>query len=362
MPQQTPLNSAHRSAGAKMIDFGGWDLPISYGSQLEEHHEVRTGAGMFDVSHMTAIDVQGARAREFLSRLLANNVARIARPGQALYSCMLNAQGGVVDDLIAYGIEDNEFRLVVNAATTQKDLDWIEAVAEGMNLGIRSRRDLAMLAVQGPQARDRVLEVLPDAVRAQAASLPRFFAMRHGDDFIARTGYTGEDGFEVSVPDEQVETLWGRLLDAGVRPCGLGARDTLRLEAGMHLYGQDIDENTSPLEAGLAWTVDLASGREFIGRDALEQQLRDGLRQRFTGVLLEGRGVLRPGQQLVTGRGNGILTSGSFSPTLQRAIGLARVPVDVQGGVQVDMRGKLLELRLVKPPFVRLGTPRIEGF
>lgn len=355
MPRKTHLHKAHLSAAAKMVDFGGWEMPIAYGSQLEEHHAVRTAAGMFDVSHMTAVDLTGPGTRAFLSRLLANDVAKLQEPGKALYSCMLNERGGVIDDLITYFLAEDHFRVVVNAATTEKDLAWIEEQAAGDRVDIMPRRDLAMIAVQGPGARQTVMGVLGEGDADRAAELKPFFAAQLGELFIARTGYTGEDGFELTLPGAAAPAFWGRLLEAGVVPCGLGARDTLRLEAGMNLYGQDMDETVTPLEAGLGWTVAMKDEREFIGRRALEQQKADGVPWKFAGFILEGRGVLRAGQKIVTDAGEGGLTSGTFSPTLQRAIGMGRVPPQASGDCQVEIRGKLLEARMVRPPFVRNG-------
>ena len=355
MARKTTLHSAHIAAGAKMVDFGGWDMPINYGSQIEEHHQVRGDAGMFDVSHMSAVDVEGERSREFLSFLLANDVAKLRESGKALYSCMLNEQGGVIDDLIVYYLDETRFRLVINAATTDKDLAWIKRQAGPFDLGIAPRRDLAMIAVQGPAARDKVLGLIPAEDAATAGALKPFFAAALGDLFVARTGYTGEDGFEISLPAEAAEAFWDRLLAAGVRPCGLGARDTLRLEAGMNLYGQDMDEETTPLEAGLGWTVAMKDDRAFIGREALEAQKAKGVPWKFTGFILEGRGVLRAGQRIETSAGDGLITSGTYSPTLQKAIAMGRIPSSAEGSCQVDMRGRLLDLRMVRPPFVRNG-------
>ena len=356
MARKTTLYSAHIAAGAKMVDFGGWDMPINYGSQIEEHHQVRGEAGMFDVSHMSAVDVEGERSRQFLSFLLANDVAKLRESGKALYSCMLNKQGGVIDDLIVYCLDETRFRLVINAATTDKDLAWIKRQAGPFDLGIAPRRDLAMIAVQGPAARDKVLGLMPAEDAAMAGALKPFFAVQVGELFIARTGYTGEDGFEITLPGAQAHAFWDRLLEAGVRPCGLGARDTLRLEAGMNLYGQDMDEDTTPLEAGLGWTVAMKDDRKFIGREALEAQNAVGVPWKFAGFILEGRGVLRAGQRVVTNAGDGVITSGTYSPTLQKAIGMGRIPAGAVDTCQVDMRGKLLELRTVKPPFVRNGA------
>ncbi len=343
--------------GAKIVDFSGWDMPIHYGSQLEEHHAVRREAGMFDVSHMLPVDVTGAGAREYLRALLANDVDRLGYPGKALYSCMLKPDGGVVDDLIVYGFGAEDYRVVVNAGTADKDLSWMRGQAQqlrGTNVSITARRDLAMVAVQGPQARERFWQAVPSA-RQATETLKTFSAARVDDLFIARTGYTGEDGFEVMGSEERIQRLWDALLAAGVRPCGLGARDTLRLEAGMNLYGQDMDEAVSPLDAGLAWTVDLRDpARVFVGRQALES---DGSRAAFLGLVLLDKGVLRAHQKISTPAGAGETTSGSFSPTLGQSIALARLPLSTNPGdtVQVQIRDKLLNARVVRPPFVRNG-------
>ncbi len=360
MTQKTPLHARHLELGARLVDFGGWDMPLQYGSQLEEHHAVRRDAGMFDVSHMRAVDVEGARAHEFLRALLANDVARLVAPGKALYSCMLNDAGGVVDDLIVYFREPGRYRLVVNAGTADKDLAWIGARAAGFGLGLRPRTDLAMIAVQGPNARAKAAGLLPAGDAARALALEAFFGvtlgMLGGEVFVARTGYTGEDGFEIMLPAEHAVSLWNRLLDAGVRPCGLGARDTLRLEAGMNLYGNDMDETTTPLESGLAWTVVLDAGRDFLGRGALEAQRAAGVPRKLVGLLLEDKGVLRSHQKVYPGTGGvGETTSGSYSPTLERSIALARVPASAGSDVEVDIRGKRLRARVVRPPFVRHG-------
>jgi len=356
MAKRTPLYDAHIEAGARMVDFGGWDLPINYGSQIEEHHQVRRDAGMFDVSHMTVVDLSGSDVRDYLSRLLANDVSRAQAPGKALYSCMLNGDGGVVDDLITYHLGAEEYRLVVNAATRDKDLAWLQRQSEGFDVGIEERADLALIAVQGPRAREIVLGQLEPGDAAKAEALVPFSATRLGSLFMARTGYTGEDGFEIAMPGDEAVSCWKQLLQAGVHPCGLGARDTLRLEAGMNLYGQDMDESITPLECGLAWTVALQDDRAFVGREALERQLEDGLTRRQVGLVLEGKGILRHGHRIVTEFGEGVVTSGSFSPTLEHAIALARVPAGAMERVQVDIRGKLVEARVVKPPFARQGA------
>jgi len=359
--RRTPLYDQHVAAGARIVDFGGWDMPVGYGSQIEEHHAVRRDAGMFDVSHMCTVDLRGAGVRALLLRLLANDVGRLTIPGKALYSCMLRPDGGVIDDLIVYFLDERWFRLVVNAGTAEKDLAWIRERASVLGVAVVPRRDLAMIAVQGPQARAKAAALLPDACGAPAAALGNFFGLPCDEWFVARTGYTGEDGFEIMLPAESAPELWNALLAAGVRPCGLGARDTLRLEAGMNLYGNDMDETVSPFESGLAWTVALEATRDFIGKAALEAQRAAGPARKLVGLLLLERGVLRSHQRVVAvGAGEGEVTSGTYSPTLERSIGLARVPRATGDRVNVEIRGRLLPARIVKPPFVRNGRIRIE--
>jgi aminomethyltransferase len=362
MGSKTPLYEKHVEAGARMVDFGGWDMPLHYGSQKDEHHAVRTNAGVFDVSHMTIVDLEGARVREFLRELLANDVARLKDPGKALYSCMLNQAGGVIDDLIVYFMHDGWFRMVVNAATREKDLLWIREHAARYDVDVSERAELAMIAVQGPHARDLAASCVDTEWREQALALKLFSGMEAGDLFVARTGYTGEDGWEILLPAARAPATWDCLLAAGVVPCGLGARDTLRLEAAMNLYGSDMDETISPLEAGLGWTVAWEpSDREFIGRGPLETLRGDASRRRFVGLLLEDKGVLRNHQRVVVeGLGDGEITSGGFSPTIGRSIALARVPAGDYDSAHVEVRGKLLNVRIVKTPFVRNGQIRIE--
>ncbi|MGH8124636.1 MAG: glycine cleavage system aminomethyltransferase GcvT [Rhodanobacteraceae bacterium] len=360
MTKQTILNATHRAAGAKMVDFGGWDMPLHYGSQIGEHHAVRHGAGMFDVSHMTVVDLRGAHCRGFLRHLLANDIGKLKKPGKALYSCMLNERGGVIDDLITYFLADDFFRMVVNAATHDKDLAWIRKQAQAFGVSVDERNDLAMIAVQGPQARGKVLGLIDPADQQRVEKLGKFVAAEaHGPGgmplFVARTGYTGEDGFEIMVPDSHAVALWDALAAAGVHPAGLGARDTLRLEAGMNLYGQDMDEDITPWEAGLAWTVSMDEGRDFIGRTALEKQKARGVPRELIGVVLDDKGVLRHGQRVATGKGDGAILSGIFSPTLGKAIGFARVPAGARENLRVDIRARELALRQVEYPFVRDG-------
>jgi len=352
----TALNAAHRALGARMVDFGGWDMPVNYGSQIEEHRAVRRDAGMFDVSHMLTVDLHGTGVHGFLQRVLANNVGKLQSAGRALYSCMLNEAGGVIDDLIAYSCAGPDYRLVLNAGRVGADLAWLESQRQRFDatVELRPRRDLAMIAVQGPKARERVWQALPEARAATEAMRP-FHAAQLGALMLSRTGYTGEDGFEIMLPAARAEALWQRLGACGVKSCGLGARDTLRLEAGMNLWGQDMDESVSPLDAGLAWTVELAGARDFVGKPALLAHPQS--RQLVGLVLADNAGVLRSHQKVATPAGEGEITSGTFSPTLERSIALARIPLGVKAGalVQVCVRDKQLAAKVVQPPFVRNG-------
>ena len=366
--KQTPLYRIHVAAGARMVDFGGWDMPVNYGSQLEEHHAVRRDAGMFDVSHMRVVDLEGGgprgQAREFLRHILANNIDKLQTSGKALYSCLLKHDGTVIDDLIVYFLGEDGFRLVVNASAAEKDIAWLrrEIAANAPTLTLTPRTDLAIIAVQGPNARTKVWAALPESATGTVALQP-FNAARVptslGEAFIARTGYTGEDGFEIMISAERAPELWRALLAVGVRPAGLGARDTLRLEAGMNLYGQDMDETVSPLESGLAWTVDMKGERDFVGKAALAAKAP--AREQVGLVLLGQGGVLRAHQIVHTPRGDGEVTSGTFSPTLHQSIALARLPKGVAAGetVQVVVRDRELAARIVRPPFVRNGKALI---
>ncbi len=356
MGLRTALYEQHVAAAAKIVDFAGWDMPLHYGSQVHEHHAVRREKGMFDVSHMTVVDLSGERSKDYLACLLANSVTRLAEPGEALYSCMLNQQGGVIDDLIVYYRAPRSFRMVVNAATRDKDLAWLRDHALDFGVEVTERDDLAMIAVQGPEARQAVHAVLAPPLAAQAEGLARFSAAEQGDWFVARTGYTGEDGYELVLPSEAASGLWQALLEQGVAPTGLGARDTLRLEAGMNLYGSDMDERTTPLESNLGWTVAWQpADRQFIGREALETQKAEGVKQRLVGLVLEAKGVLRDHQRVFSAAGEGEITSGSFSPTLGCSIALARLPAAAHDRVEADIRGRRIPARVVKPPFVRNG-------
>ena len=360
MGQRTPLYDLHLALGAKMVDFGGWDMPLHYGSQVEEHHEVRRDCGVFDVSHMTVIDVIGDQAKEWLQHLLANDVDRLNTPGRALYSAMLNEQGGVVDDMIVY-LMPAGYRLVVNAATREQDLAWMLAQAQGYAVQLLERPELALLAIQGPQARHKVAELVSQARGQLIQQLKPFEGQSCGDWFIARTGYTGEDGLEILLPADQAPAFFNDLVGAGISPIGLGARDTLRLEAGMNLYGQDIHLSVSPLSANMAWTIAWEpQSRQFIGRVALEAEKAGGVPLKLVGLVLEERGVLRAHQVVrIAGIGEGEITSGSFSPTLSKSIALARVPTATADRAEVEIRGKWYPVRVVKPTFVRLGKALI---
>ena len=356
MGKKTPLYQSHLDASAKMVDFAGWDMPIHYGSQIDEHKIVRSDAGMFDVSHMTVVDVTGDDARAYLQYLLSNDIAKLKTQGKALYSCMLNSNGGVVDDLIVYYLNDNFYRVIINSATRDKDIAWLNTqTANFQNLTLSERDDVAMIAVQGPNAREKALTLFANDQRPPLESLGRFMAAEVGEYFVGRTGYTGEDGFEVLMPVNQAASCWQQLLDAGVKPCGLGARDTLRLEAGMSLYGTDMDETTSPLISGLGWTLAMSDERNFIGKQALQAEQKTGVNQQLVGLVLKHKGVLRNHLKVSTVNGGGEITSGSYSPTLGKSIALARIPSGVTGEVEVEIRNKLLKADIVKIPFVRQG-------
>jgi aminomethyltransferase len=360
MGQRTPLYDLHLALGAKLVDFGGWDMPLHYGSQVEEHHQVRRDCGVFDVSHMTVIDIAGPQAKSWLQRLLANDVNRLREAGQALYSTMLEPEGGIIDDMIVY-LTPSGYRLVVNAATRDKDLAWMHAQAVEFDVHVHERTDLAMLAIQGPKARARLAEVLDQAQAQVVQALKPFEARAEGDWYIARTGYTGEDGVEIILPALQAPAFFNDLVGAGIAPIGLGARDTLRLEAGMNLYGQDMDEANSPLASNLAWSVCWEpQSRDFIGRAALEAERRAGVGRKLVGLVLEERGVLRAHQVVrISEIGEGEITSGSFSPTLSKSIALARVPMATADRAEVEIRGKWYPVRVVKPTFVRHGKTLI---
>lgn len=353
----TPFYQCHLDSGGKIVDFGGWALPVNYGSQIKEHEAVRTDVGMFDVSHMVITDVHGAEAKSFLRHLISNDVEKLEKHGvgKALYTALLNNEAGVIDDLIVY-LTPFGYRIVSNAATESKDLAWIKQVASGFQVSLFSRRDLAMLAVQGPNAIQKVSEAHPN-VAEQLSGLKPFSSVENNGYFYARTGYTGENGLEIMFPKEEAKILWLTLLDHGVVPCGLGARDTLRLEAGMNLYGHEMDESVTPVECTMDWVVDLSDqNRDFIGKVAyqLAKISADSMVQ--VGLLMQGRGILRDGQTLeLNGENVGIITSGTFSPTMKQSIGIARVRKGTDGVIDVVIRDKKESVKVVKLPFVRNG-------
>lgn len=367
--KKTILHAAHVKLNAKLVDFGGWEMPVNYGSQIEEHNYTRNACSIFDVSHMAAVDISGQDAFSFLQKVVANDVAKLKTNGQALYGCLLNHAGGIIDDLIVYR-QDQNFRIVINAGTAENDLKWLrEQACKFSDLQIIPRRSdlsdskipLGMIAVQGPLAKEVLSKTFPE-VQLAANSLKPFhsqtFNLEFGELMVARTGYTGEDGFEILIPENKAEEFWFALIEQGAKPAGLGARDTLRLEAGMNLYGQDMTDTVSPLDAGLSWTIDLSTERDFIGRQSLQ---KIGQRHDFVGLVLLDKGVLRSHQIVKTTLGDGEITSGTFSPTLQQSIALARVPkgITIDTLVEVIIRDKPLQARVVKPCFVRKGQKLI---
>lgn len=370
MGNKTPLYEQHQQSGAKLVDFGGWDMPIHYGSQLEEHKIVRQTAGAFDVSHMTVIDIDGKESRAFLRNLLANDVNKLTKPGKkaginkALYTAMLNPQGKILDDLIVYQ-RDGSYRLVTNCATREKDLKWIREQAQPFDCRVQEQPDLAIIAVQGPDAIRLAKSVLPAEDGEFIDGLGSFESLSRGDLFIATTGYTGERGLEFILPSEAAPEFWKDLLKAGVSPIGLGARDTLRLEAGMNLYGSDMDESVTPLESNMGWTLAFSDDRDFVGKGSLCKQLDGGVTQSLIGLIMTDKGVLRSGYPVFLGDSPvGNITSGIFSPTLGHSIALARVRLSEAGvaeinssdkTLQVEIRNKLCKVEIVRPPFVRNG-------
>jgi aminomethyltransferase len=355
--KKTPLHSQHLEAGAKIVDFAGWDMPLHYGSQLQEHHIVRQDAGVFDVSHMAIVDIEGSNSDAFLRFVLANDVAKLTKNGKALYTCMLNEKGGIIDDLVVYKLTEQTYRLVLNAGTRDKDLAWLHSQNSHFQIKITERHDLAMLAVQGPEALEKIKKVLTEKQSEVVAQLTPFTSIEVEGLFFARTGYTGEDGLEIQISKDHIVSLWKELLTGDIKPCGLGARDTLRLEAGLNLYGLDMDESTSPLSSNLSWTVAFdPQDRLFIGRKALEEEKKRGVAQKLVGIVLETPGVLRSHQKiLIPNNGEGEITSGIFSPTLGHAIAFARIPNYPVENCEVELRNKRVNVRVVAPPFVRKG-------
>lgn len=355
--KKTALYAEHLKQGGLMVDFAGWAMPLHYGSQIEEHHFVRNESGMFDVSHMGIIEIQGPDSLPFLRYVLANNIDKLKSPGRAFYTCMLNEKGGIIDDLIVYYFSPDHCRLVVNAATTEKDLSWLLKQAASFQVQVNQLKNYAILAVQGPDALEKIKQALP-LYQDNIEALGFFHFFQKDDMLIARTGYTGEQGVEIILSENKIKLLWETLLALGVHPIGLGARDTLRLEAGLNLYGQDMDEEQSPWVSNLMWSVALSpETRHFIGREALLQQKTQGIEYKLIGLQLLEKGVLRHDQTIYSGNECvGKITSGSFSPTLKRAIALARVKVTVHNGCLVRVRDKLLKAEMIDTPFVRSKT------
>ncbi len=359
MSKQTALFDAHKEHSGKMVSFAGYELPLHYGSQISEHHTVRQSAGMFDVSHMTIIDIEGESTINWLRHLLTNDVAKLT-DGRALYTCMCREDGGVLDDLIVYRLAADRFRLVVNAATREKDLAWMQG-HKPPGVEMNELVEASLIAVQGPDAVKLAAQALREVGQPMdIESLSRFSAVEAGDWFAGRTGYTGEDGVEIALPNAQAVALWQALIAQEVGPVGLGARDTLRLEAGLCLYGQDLDEDHSPAESGIASTIDILDpDRDFIGRETLEDHKMFGGRYSQIGIVLDGRGVLRHGQNVErVGRKIGTVTSGSFSPTREVSIALARVDKTFQGGCDVNIRDRLVGAHIASVPFVPHGQAR----
>ncbi len=362
--KQTPLNSAHRQLGARMVDFGGWDMPVQYpAGTIEEHLRTRNHAGLFDVSHMGEVDVRGADAIAFVNRITSNDVSKLV-DGQAQYSALTTPQGTVIDDLLVYRLKADHLLLVVNASTTEKDWEWIKSHHSSESVELKNvSADYCQLALQGPDAQ-AILQKLTDVPLAEI----KYYHFTPGrvdgiDGIVSRTGYTGEDGFEVYAPADRAEQLWNKILDAGdsgspigVLPCGLAARNTLRLEAGMALYGNDIDDTTTLLEANLGWICKLDKG-DFTGREALAQQKQEGVKRKLVGFEVTERGIARDHQDvIINGERVGQVTSGSPAPFLKKNIGLAYVPVEfanVGQQIQVDVRGKLVGAQIVKTPFYK---------
>jgi glycine cleavage system T protein (aminomethyltransferase) len=362
--KRTPLNSVHRQMGGRMVDFGGWDMPVQYPSgTIEEHLRTRTHAGLFDVSHMGEIDVKGTDAIAFVNRLTSNDVTKLV-DGQAQYSALTTPQGTVIDDLLVYRLAADHLLLVVNASTTDKDWEWIKSNHSGESVELKNvSAEYCQLALQGPDAQS-ILQTLTDVPLSDI----KYYHFTHGNvdgvgSIVSRTGYTGEDGFEVYAPADRAEQLWNKILEAGktdtptgVLPCGLAARNTLRLEAGMALYGNDIDETTTLLEANLGWICKLDKG-DFVGREPLARQKQEGVKRKLVGFEVTERGIARDHQEVVIdGQRVGQVTSGSPAPFLKKNIGLAYVPIEYAGvgqEIQIDVRGRLVGAQLVKTPFYK---------
>lgn len=365
MANQTPLYEQHLALGAKIAVFQNWSLPLNFGSQIDEHHAVRQQAGMFDVSHMMVTDIEGAGSQDFLRYILANNIDKLSQPGRALYSLMLNESGGIIDDLIVYFLAPNKYRIVSNAGTRQRVSQWFEQHAHQFECHHYTRNDLVMIAVQGPHALNMIQPFLPTQVATHTAQLKPFHICDADNWFIAATGYTGESGVEVLLPIKEGQKFWTDCNELGVTPCGLGARDTLRLEAGFCLYGQDMDEQTSPFACRLDWTLALEpSERDFIGKKAL-LEARKNTNEDFVGLVMRERGVMRTKMPLYQHEQQeeaiGFVTSGGFSPTLGCSIALARVKKTTTQTAYVCLRQGWIRVDVVDPVFFRRGKIVVKG-
>ena len=349
---KTPLHNAHIQLGAKMVNFSNWEMPISYSSLIKEHNAVRNAAGIFDVSHMSVFDFDGGNQIAFFKKIFANDIKKIYKDNKAIYGALLNEEGGILDDLIIYHA-NNKFRLVSNCSTREQNKQWLEKHAVEFGVKVMERSDMGILAIQGPNALKKILEI--KEIDAQVNTLQSFGCMFEGDKLYARTGYTGEDGLELIVPTQDINHLWDQALELGCTPIGLGARDTLRLEAGLNLYGNDMTINNHPYESNLGWTIDMSDkNREFIGKNAL-LSIDQSKSQKIVGIILQDKGVLRSGYEITHEQGKGVVLSGSYSPTLQSSIGLARVDQGYKENGKVMIRNKVLNIDFVSPRFLGQG-------
>ena len=349
---KTPLNKSHIELGAKMVNFSNWEMPISYSSLIEEHNAVRNTVGIFDVSHMSVFDFDGDNQVAFFEKIFANDIKKIYKDNKAIYGALLNEEGGILDDLIIYHA-NNKFRLVSNCSTREQNRQWFEKHAVEFGVKVMERSDMGILAIQGPDALNKILEI--KEIDAQVNTLQSFGCMFEGDKLYARTGYTGEDGLELIVPTKDINHLWDQALELGCTPIGLGARDTLRLEAGLNLYGNDMTINNHPYESNMGWTIDMSDeNREFIGKDAL-LSIDQSKSQKIVGIILQDKGILRSGYEITHEQGKGVVLSGSYSPTLQSSIGLARVDQGYKENGKVMIRNKLLNIDFVSPRFLGQG-------
>ena len=349
---KTALNNAHIELGAKMVNFSHWEMPISYTSLIEEHHAVRNTAGVFDVSHMSVFDFNGGDQVAFFEKIFANDIKKICNDDKAIYGALLNEEGGILDDLIIYHANE-KFRLVSNCSTREQNRQWYEKHAVEFGVEVVERSDMGILAIQGPDALSKILSI--DGINPQVNNLQSFGCMFDGDKLYARTGYTGEDGLEIIVPSEDINQFWDQALKLGCTPIGLGARDTLRLEAGLNLYGNDMTIENHPYESNLGWTIDMTDeNRQFIGKQAL-LSIDQSKSQKIVGIILRDKGVLRSGYEVIHNEGKGVVLSGSYSPTLQSSIGLARVDQGYKKDGKVMIRNKMLNIDFVSPRFIERG-------